>query len=120
MLCWFEHHSDWHKKKQMKYQYKRKEEYVKNTDLSFFMIRSIKAIMNQLKSKLALVVRFKNFFKRNPNFFSQVGKEINPLRSITLEFWNVIEVWRKDRFTLHDFQKGGCIADQRREGMERK
>ena len=118
MLCWFEHHSGWRIKKKMKYQNKRTEEYVKNMDLSFF--RSIKAIMNQLKSKLALVISFKNFFKRNPNFFSQVGKEINPLRSITLEFWNVIEVWRKDRFTLHDFQKGGCIADQRRKEMERK
>ena len=78
--------------------------------------------MNQLQSKLALVIGFKNFLKGNPKFFSQVGKEINPLRCITLEFWNVIDVWRKDRFTLHDFQKGGCIADQRRnlKGMQMK
>ena len=118
MLCWRKHHSDWFKKKLIKYESKHREEYVKHMDLSFF--RSIKAIMNQLKFEFALIVRFKNFFERYPNFFSQVGKEITPLRSITLEFWNVIEVWRKDSFTLHDFQKGGCIADQRRKEMERK
>ena len=118
MLCWWKHHSDWFKKKLIKYESKRREEYVKHMDLSFF--RSIKAIMNQMKSKLALVIGVKNFYKRNPNCFSQVGKEINPLRSITLEFRNIVEVWGKDRFTLHDFQKGCCLADQRREEMERK
>ena len=35
--------------------------------------------LNHLKMKMAPVVCFKYFFQRNPYFFSQIRKEINPL-----------------------------------------
>ena len=90
----------------MIFQKKSVDESVKNVNLCFFSPSSdSKAIINRLKTKMAPVISFEHFFERNPNFFSQIGKEVNPFGSITLELWNVIKVGRKNRFTLHDLQK---------------
>ena len=102
----------------MIFQNKSVEECINKMDICF--LRRNKAIINHFKPKLALVVCFKNFFQRNPYFVSQIRKEINPLGSITLELGNVIEIWWKNRFTLHNFKEGGCIADETEKGFEGK
>ena len=106
-------------KNEMIFQKKSVDESVKNVNLCFFSPSSdSKAIINRLKTKMAPVISFEHFFERNPNFFSQIGKEVNPFGSITLEFRNIIEVHWKNRFTLHDFKEGSCISDERIKGLK--